>query len=206
MTMTEQWDRLLTWCDRFAPLTRHAVRPPVGEATLKAAQAAAPAPWPDELRRFFALQGGTYTHTRSGVDLGTLLPQTTLLSLDEALAAPTPAARTRPDTVAAGHRRATPPAQCREDTDAPPPIACVPFAAGADHHLVVVTEPGPHRGAVIEYRPGGAPTRPARWDSLAHLLAELVSSLHHHTPFARWHPIPADRKLTWSTHPPPSAA
>lgn len=170
MTVAEHWERIITWCDRFAPFTAHALRPPAAPAGLPPATGAV---WPRQVREFFTLHNGAYLRTRSGMWLGSIVPHGRLLSLDEAMTRPVTA-----DSPTAG-------------------AAAVPLAVGeGEGGFVVAAGPG-GCGVTVRTREG-APTGGLRWASPAHLLADLAHALETGTRFAGRRPVMVDRRLTWT--------
>ncbi|MGX4712357.1 hypothetical protein [Rhodococcus ruber] len=184
-TVAEHWKRIITWCDRFAPFTAHALRPPTAPAGVAGSPPAPGADWPRQVREFFTLHNGAYLRTRSGMWLGSIVPHGRLLSLDEALAGPVAANSSAPDGAASVG-------------SAVPEPAAVPLAVGEGRHRFVVAA-GRGRHEVTVLAGGGTPTgRGLRWASPAQLLAELANALETGTSFARRRPVVVDRRLTWA--------
>ena len=77
-TVEDAWQRVVSWCERNAPVTFGQLRLPASESALASAEASFPRRWPDDLRRWYALQDGAEWQSNNSP-----LPSWRILSLRE---------------------------------------------------------------------------------------------------------------------------
>lgn len=167
-----------------APVTAASIRAPRALGEREAVERAT-TPWPDELREFYGLHDGQ--HVPSGTDhvpVGSVLPDSNLLSLDEVLARHTFSLENPhpiddlgddwPDLVRAQ--------QAGETAEMFVP-AYVPFAEdGAGGTTYVDTRPGLCRGCIRNFSYDSADQGAPWFDSLTEYIAALYRSVESGSP------------------------
>lgn len=184
MTLTEVWTAYMAALQERAPVTAASIRAPRALGEREAAERAT-TPWPDELREFYGLHDGQ--HVPSGTDhvpVGSVLPDSNLLSLDEVLARHTFSLENPhpiddlgddwPDLVRAQ--------QAGETAEMFVP-AYVPFAEdGAGGTTYVDTRPGLRRGCIRNFSYDSADQGAPWFDSLTEYIAALYRSVESGSP------------------------
>ncbi|CAH0165477.1 SMI1/KNR4 family protein [Rhodococcoides fascians] len=184
MTLTEVWTAYMAALQKRAPVTAASIRAPRALGEREAVERAT-TPWPDELREFYGLHDGQ--HVPSGTDhvpVGSVLPDSNLLSLDEVLARHTFSLENPhpiddlgddwPDLVRAQ--------QAGETAEMFVP-AYVPFAEdGAGGTTYVDTRPGLRRGCIRNFSYDSADQGAPWFDSLTEYIAALYRSVESGSP------------------------
>lgn len=172
MTLTEAWLAYMTVLRERAPVTAAAVRPPRSAADRLEAERAT-TPWTGELREFFSLHDGQ--GASDDFATGTVLPDLSLLSLDEVVAAHEFCRESLHDTEDLGpdwpdNAREQPAGSVAEMfLD-----AYVPFAKdGGGDYLCVDTRPGEQHGCVRTFGWEGADEGVPSFASLADYIDSL---------------------------------
>lgn len=202
VTVAEQWHRIGRWCERNAPLTAGAFRPPAGRAEIDAAEASTGIGWPNELKELYLVQNGAPSH-RGSQYLGGVIPYRRMLSLKESVELREQMIDIWRSISYQGFARTM--AQCEEDPAGTASgmflASFVPFASLDDCHTVVDTRSGPRHGCVTTYEHEEADNRGPSWESIEVMLDGLATSLETTEPFDGWTPRAVGGILEWSFDP-----
>ncbi|MBT0772787.1 SMI1/KNR4 family protein [Kineosporia sp. J2-2] len=190
MTVERSWATIMDWCRVNAPVSAGLVRPPAGEAALRAAQQVMPRPWPDDLRRWYQLHDGVD-------ELPFLLPGYAPLSLEQIVGD----WRTYQGLYAEADHDWVVDAYEAQDAGTPSGgflPSFVPFAGdGAGWGLYVDTRPGPHHGCVTEFQKDDDGRPGLRWPSIERMLRDVADSLLHGRSIVRDRPRVTNGELDW---------
>lgn len=181
-----------------APITAASIRPPRTAGERESAERAT-TPWTEELREFYGLHDGQQVPLGEDyVPVGSVLPDSTLLSLDEVV-------REHNNNVENPHRidylgddwPATAGAQEAGETAEMFVPAYVPFAEGIFGLTYIDTRPGRRRGCVrmfsAEAADGGAPL----FDSVTEYIAAIHRSVETGSALGEMTPAFEDGVLEW---------
>jgi cell wall assembly regulator SMI1 len=179
VNLTAVWTAYMTTLRERAPITAASIRPPRTAGERESAERAT-TPWTEELREFYGLHDGQ--HVPEGEDygpIGSVLPDSTLLSLDEVLARHTFSLENPhsiddlgddwPDVVRAQ--------EAGETAEMFLP-SYVPFAEdGAGGTTYVDTRPGTRRGCIRNFSHDSADQGAPWFDSLTEYIAAVHRSV-----------------------------
>ena len=188
MTVEEAWQRLASWCERNAPVTFGHLRPPASASALAEAEESFPRRWPDDLRRWYALQDGSEWQS-------TPLPTWRILSLRE-MTARWPSLTSmydgEEDLIGQGERNE---AGSLAYIYLPSfvPIGEAIWAS----YLYVDTRPGPRFGCVADHDRDEGATREPKWPSVTAMLEDVATALESGEACDGWRPIVEDGQLSW---------
>jgi cell wall assembly regulator SMI1 len=199
VNLTAVWTAYMATLRERAPITAASIRPPRTAGERESAEHAT-TPWTDELREFYGLHDGQ--HVPLGEDyvpVGSVLPDATLLSLDEVLARHTFSLENPhpiddlgddwPDVVRA---------QGAGETAEMFLSAYVPFAEdGAGGTTYVDTRPGSRRGCIRNFSYDSADQGAPWFDSLTEYIAAIHRSVETGSALGEMTPAFEDGLLEW---------
>lgn len=199
MSVEEAWVQLVEWCQQHAPTTFEYLQPPAEPADVEAVEQRFPRAWPDDLRRWYALQNGAAWDSAN-----TPLPDWRILSLDEMVETAEMFAGFYEDddelVAEVGNDEA--------GTIAPAFVSSfVPIGDNvAACFLFVDIRPGPAFGCISDWdRDEGALDEPT-WPSVTAMLEDVVAAVRTGRACNQWLPTVVDRELTWElVQAPPNA-
>lgn len=217
MEVDESLHRITAWCNRHAPATAAAIRPPASADVLSTVQATTGRRWPDDLVAFYGSCDGT-ERTPAGYPFPGYCPdplsdvgrhwtrwQTSWAGVVIALEDDETDQEERRVRRALGagpvteiydlDRLMAEPAGATASRFLP---AFVPFAedqSGDD--LFVDTRSGPQHGCVTEYLKGDADSHGPLWPSVTAMLAAVAHALDTDGRVGYWRPIVESGQLHW---------
>ena len=190
VAVEDAWQRLASWCEHNAPVTYGDLRPPASASDLAAAEEFFPRRWPDDLRRWYALQDGAEWQSSNSP-----LPCWRTLSLRE-LTEQGPLLASmydgEEDLVGEGERNA---AGTLAFVYLPSfvPIGEAIWAS----YLYVDTRPGPQFGCVADHDRDEGASRDPKWASVTAMLEDVAAALEADEPCDGWRPTVEDGRLSW---------
>jgi cell wall assembly regulator SMI1 len=190
MTVERAWQRLVSWCERNAPVTFGQLRPPAPMSELEAAQDRFVRRWPDDLSRWYALHDGFAWDCAD-----TPLPDRRVLSLEEMA--------DRAEMFAGFYEEGDQLVRDGEQQTAgdiafaflPSFVPIGENVAGC--FLFVDTRPGPRYGCVSDWDHDEGALREPKWASATDMLEAVAAALEAGELCDGWLPTVEAGELIW---------
>lgn len=199
MAVEESWRRIVVWLNAHAPQTATGIRPPASAEVLRAAEAAFPRQWPQDLRDWYRLHDGASSRR---LFTGVLPGYAELLSLERIVVASRDYEEIFNDLTEQDEDA------FEDGSDADEASAgetayrflrsWVPIAEdGTACTMFVDCRDGEHHGCVTLFEREDADAGEPIWASVDAMLADLADALEHGRPCAGWRPRVNDGVLEW---------
>ena len=195
--LADQWARLLSWCDAYAPVTAAGLNPPADLRIVRDAESATGRTWTPELREWFALHNGS----DQGRAFPQILPGQRPMTVTELVVDWRSLVGIWADSTTAleeieGRQLMADPAGTTAFTYLP---SFIPIASDNTRcRLVVDTRDGDAAGCVAGFASDDVVDEGTmRWPSIGAMLHDLADSLETSGPCKGWVPVVEGGELYW---------
>ncbi|MGC0366187.1 cell wall assembly regulator SMI1 [Rhodococcus sp. 27YEA15] len=204
MSVAYEWERIVAWCEKHAPVTAAALQPGSTADVVDKCEASTDLVWPGDLKDLYRVQNGSITHDdETGLFLGSVLPDKFLYPIDVAVEVRLALLESWDDTIYDNPDRYAEDEMDQRDRDDAGTAAAMfiptfmPFAGLDEYHYFTDTRAGALRECVTEYgrdtADGGGPI----WASISVMLAAHADALENGSTVGVWKPLVANGVLEW---------